>query len=179
MLFNFFLDLSPFSGATDTPVLDFWWCLSRVSKAGWILSIACLITCAQWIPQIHLIYILAHVQSLVGLESGIERASSSQRVTRQTLYRLNYADSAAILNIIYSSGSRNWVRAKELAAFDTSSIIFISYFYSTALKVGGRMTSLSLAQLLIYIEFNEKPLTTLRIKFNASRVCQINIRSSN
>ena len=29
-------DISPFRGATDTPVLDFWWHLPWVSKLGWI-----------------------------------------------------------------------------------------------------------------------------------------------
>ena len=29
-------DTSPFRGVTDTPVLDFWWCLLLVSKPGWI-----------------------------------------------------------------------------------------------------------------------------------------------
>ena len=48
-----FGDISPFSGATDTPVLDFWWRLLWVSKSGWILSLACFVTCVQWIPQIH------------------------------------------------------------------------------------------------------------------------------
>ena len=38
--------MSPFCGATDTPVLDFWWYLPWVSKPGWIprlpaLSPAC------------------------------------------------------------------------------------------------------------------------------------------
>ena len=28
-------DISPFCGATDTPVLDFWWCLLWVSKPEW------------------------------------------------------------------------------------------------------------------------------------------------
>ena len=32
----FFFNLSPFHGATDTPVLDFWWHLPWVSKLGWI-----------------------------------------------------------------------------------------------------------------------------------------------
>ena len=27
--------MSPFCGATDTPVLDFWWCLLWVSKPEW------------------------------------------------------------------------------------------------------------------------------------------------
>ena len=35
--YNFFLeDISPFCGATDTPVLDFWWGLPRGSKPVWI-----------------------------------------------------------------------------------------------------------------------------------------------
>ena len=33
---NFLEDVSPFCGATDTSVLDFWWCLPWVSKPGWI-----------------------------------------------------------------------------------------------------------------------------------------------
>ena len=28
-------DMSNFCGATDTPVLDFWWCLFWVSKPAW------------------------------------------------------------------------------------------------------------------------------------------------
>ena len=43
-------DISPFCGATDTPVLDFWWHLPWSLKPGWIPSLAC----AQSIPQIHL-----------------------------------------------------------------------------------------------------------------------------
>ena len=38
-IFSFFLKFlevtCPFCGATDTPVLDFWWCLPWVSKPGW------------------------------------------------------------------------------------------------------------------------------------------------
>ena len=34
--FFFFLeDISPFCGAANTPILDFWWCLPWVSKPGW------------------------------------------------------------------------------------------------------------------------------------------------
>ena len=35
-IFKFLEDTSPFCGATDNPVLDFWWHLSWVSKPGWI-----------------------------------------------------------------------------------------------------------------------------------------------
>ena len=45
---------SALGGFTDTPVLDFWWHLPWVSKPGWIPSLACFLTCAQQIPQIHL-----------------------------------------------------------------------------------------------------------------------------
>ena len=30
-------DMSPFCGATDTPILDFWWRLLWVSKPEWVL----------------------------------------------------------------------------------------------------------------------------------------------
>ena len=43
-----------FYGATDTPVLDFWWHLFWVTKSGWIPLLACFVTCMQWIPQIYL-----------------------------------------------------------------------------------------------------------------------------
>ena len=29
--------MSPFCGATDTPILNFWWCLLWVSKPEWVL----------------------------------------------------------------------------------------------------------------------------------------------
>ena len=51
---KFLEDISPFRGATDTPILDFWWRLPRVSKPGWIPSLACFLVCAQQIPQIYL-----------------------------------------------------------------------------------------------------------------------------
>ena len=34
--FKFLEDTCPFCGATDTPVLEFWWRLPWVSKTGWI-----------------------------------------------------------------------------------------------------------------------------------------------
>ena len=39
--FKFLEDTSPFRGAADTPILDFWWRLRWVSKLGWIPSLAC------------------------------------------------------------------------------------------------------------------------------------------
>ena len=40
-IFSFFLlkfleDISPFCGAADTPIMDFWWRLPWVSNPGWI-----------------------------------------------------------------------------------------------------------------------------------------------
>ena len=49
-----FDDMSHFSGATDTPVLDFWWHLPWVSKPEWIPSLTCVLACVQRIPHIHL-----------------------------------------------------------------------------------------------------------------------------
>ena len=40
---KFLEDISPFRGATDTPILDFWWRLPWVSHA-------CFLACAQRIP---------------------------------------------------------------------------------------------------------------------------------
>ena len=44
-------DMSPFCGATDIPVLDFWW------RLPWVSSLACFVTYVPWIPEIHLWYI--------------------------------------------------------------------------------------------------------------------------
>ena len=46
--------MSPFCGATDTPVLDFWWCLPWVSKPGWIPRLRGFVACVPWIPESHL-----------------------------------------------------------------------------------------------------------------------------
>ena len=48
---NFFFkleDISPFCGATKTPVLDFWWCLPWLLKPGWIFLLVCFIACMHW-----------------------------------------------------------------------------------------------------------------------------------
>ena len=90
-----------FFGATDTPVLDFWWHLPWVSKLGKIRSLTCFFACMQWIPQIHLwcgtcwpfggqhgsLAILSTYlhTSTGGLESRMENATASQHVARQTL----------------------------------------------------------------------------------------------
>ena len=50
----FLADISPFCGATDTTVLNFWWCLPWVSRPGWTSLIACFVVCVKQNPQIHL-----------------------------------------------------------------------------------------------------------------------------
>ena len=97
---NILEDISPFCGTTDTPILDFWWCLSW--STGVDPSLACFITCMHWIPQIHLwcdtywplgvqhgsctilsTYLHASIQALVGHEPGIKRD-----VRRTTLWAM-------------------------------------------------------------------------------------------
>ena len=48
--------INRFCGATDIPVLDFWWCLPRLSKPGWMPSLASFNICTGWTLQI-MIYI--------------------------------------------------------------------------------------------------------------------------
>ena len=49
-------DTSPFCGATDTPVFDFWWCLLLVSKPEWAalfqLGIGVCIACYKDLPLV-------------------------------------------------------------------------------------------------------------------------------
>ena len=79
-------DIGPFCRATDTSVLDFWWCLPWVSKPRWIL---CMLSCLCD-PQIHLwcntcwlyrsqhgsrtvlIHVLADMSTSIGGGSGLE-----------------------------------------------------------------------------------------------------------
>ena len=49
--------MSPFCGATDTPVSDFWWCLLWVSKPEWVLPYSSLVEAyvlCYMFPEIHL-----------------------------------------------------------------------------------------------------------------------------
>ena len=79
---NFVDGITPFCGATDAFLFDFWWCLPRVSKPKWIPWRSCFLTCMQWIPQIHLLaasmaaepfdqHTCTCVQAFVGLEPMI------------------------------------------------------------------------------------------------------------
>ena len=55
--FKFLEDMSPFCGATDTPILDFWWCLLWVSKPEWVLPYSSLVEAyvlRYTFPEIHL-----------------------------------------------------------------------------------------------------------------------------
>ena len=54
---KFLEDMSPFCGATDTPILDLWWCLLWVSKPEWVLpysSLADTYMLHYTFPEIHL-----------------------------------------------------------------------------------------------------------------------------
>ena len=54
---KFLEDMSLFCGATDTPILDFWWCLLWVSKPEWglpYLSLAEAYMLHYTFPEIHL-----------------------------------------------------------------------------------------------------------------------------
>ena len=54
---KFLEDMSPFFGATDTPILDFWWHLLWVSETEWILtysSLAEVYVLCYTFPEIHL-----------------------------------------------------------------------------------------------------------------------------
>ena len=82
--FFFFQDISTFCGTSDTPVLDFWWCLSWVSKPRWI-PFVCFLACAilrftfpltpadcrgQHSSRTFLIHILTDVSASIGGGSG-------------------------------------------------------------------------------------------------------------
>ena len=46
-------------GTNDATILDSWRFLPRVSKPGWIHSLACFVTCMQRISQVHLLSAIA------------------------------------------------------------------------------------------------------------------------
>ena len=86
--------MSPFYGATDTPILDFWWCLLWVSKPEWILPSSSLVEAYvlhYMFPEIHLWCDTANLlvasmvaepslphtcKALVGLETGSYHAAA-------------------------------------------------------------------------------------------------------
>ena len=92
--FKFLEDISSFFfGTTDTPVLDFWWCLPWVSKPGWIPF--CVLSCLCG-PQIHLwcdacwlyrgqhdsqaflIHVIIDISARIGGGSGLEPTTICQ-----------------------------------------------------------------------------------------------------
>ena len=55
--YYFLEDMSPFCGAIDTPILDFWWRLLWVSKPEWVLPYSSLVEAyvlRYILPEIHL-----------------------------------------------------------------------------------------------------------------------------
>ena len=98
--------MSPFCGATDTPVLDFWWCLLWVSKPEWVLpylSIVEAYVLHYTFPEIHLwcdtcwplggqhgswAVSSTYLQGIGGSRNWELSCRHSQCEIRQTLYRL-------------------------------------------------------------------------------------------
>ena len=118
---NFFLneDISPFCGAADIPVLDLQWHLPWVSNPWLILLHASALSpvCNRFLrftsgatPADFLVASMAAepfwytywCTSIGSAESRIERATASQHVTRQALYRLSWVCSA-FLRVILDS----------------------------------------------------------------------------
>ena len=110
--FKIFLeDMSPFCGATDTPVSDFWWRLLLVSKPEWVLPYSSLeeayILCYTF-PEIHLWCdtcwplggqhgswaVSTYLPGIGGTRNQELSCHRSQCEIRQTLYRLSYPGSA-------------------------------------------------------------------------------------
>ena len=87
--------MNPFCGATDTPVLDFWWHLPWVSKPGWIPCMlsrlcdpqthlwcnSCWLYRGQHDSWAFLIHILADVSASIGGGSRLERSVHQRRIT--------------------------------------------------------------------------------------------------
>ena len=115
VFFCFFLkfleDMSPFCGATDTPVSDFWWCLLWVSKPKWVLpysSLAEAYVLCYTFPEIHLWCdtsqplggqhgsrtVSTYLRGIGGTRNQELSCRRSQCEIRQTLYRLSYPGSA-------------------------------------------------------------------------------------
>ena len=93
--FKFLEDMSPFCGAIDTPVSDFWWRLLWVSKPEWVLPYSSLVEAymlCYTFPEIHLwcdtcwplggqhgsqVISSTHTcEALVGLETGSYHATA-------------------------------------------------------------------------------------------------------
>ena len=114
--FVFFLkfleDMSPFCGATDTPVSDVWWRLLWVSKPEWVLpysSLAEAYMLRYTFPEIHLwcdtcqplgsqhgnwAVSSIYLQGIGGTQNQELSCRCSQCEIRQMLYRLSYPSSA-------------------------------------------------------------------------------------
>ena len=108
--------MSPFCGATDIPVLDFWWRLLWVSKPEWVLlysSLAEVYVLCYTFPESHL---WCNTCQPLGSQHGSWAVSTylrgigrtrnrelsccrSQCEIRQTLYRLSYPGSASLIKL--------------------------------------------------------------------------------
>ena len=134
----FLNDISPFCGATDNPVLDFWWHLPWVSKPGWILA------CVQCIPQIPLwcktcwpidgqhgswvciidLLTCTHIQAFVGLKTRTYvQISLKSIITANLLSVINISS----INPILAKPFQIWVKFYDVFLF-YSSVAHSQYF---------------------------------------------------
>ena len=115
---NFLEDMSPFCGATDTPISDFWRCLLWVSKPECFLPYLSLVEAYvlhYMFPEIHLwcdtcwplggqhgsqAVSSTYLQGIGGTQNQELSCHRSQCEIRQTLYRLSYPGSAALSKLI-------------------------------------------------------------------------------
>ena len=117
-------DISPFCGATDTPFMDFWWCLFWISKPEWATLFvlgrgACVtqslrLTCGTT-PADLLAWQLSGSlpgtckQALVGLKTRIYHATT----VREMLYRLSYACSYGHNTVLAPKAFKNVPAGKK------------------------------------------------------------------
>ena len=105
---KFLEDISPFCGATDTPVLDFWWCLLWVLKPEWAASftlgrgvcVTCSLRFTSGVMTADLLvasmaakpFSSTYMQAGIGgAQTGICHATTTPLCeTRQMFYRLNW-----------------------------------------------------------------------------------------
>ena len=91
--FKFLVDTSPFCGATDTPILDFWWRLLWVSKPEWVLpysSLAEMYVLHYTFPEIHL---WCDTCQPLGSQHGSQAISSTYLQGMPKLTEFNFVQS--------------------------------------------------------------------------------------
>ena len=134
--------MSPFCGATDTPILDFWWHLLWASKPEWVLpylSLAEAYVLCYTFPDIHLWYDTCqplgsqhgswaisstYLQGIVGTQNQELSCHRSQCEIRQARRSTDWAIPArpSILEMIWNIEKiENFLHGKLELAWDTIS----------------------------------------------------------